>query len=120
EIIYSVVYGSCFFFFQAEDGIRDPLVTGVQTCALPISGAAPSPSAPRRPRAGRSPPPPSGRRRRTGRARARRPSWCRNNRRPDEIGRASCREREEGRGGGGPEKEAQRNQRYTMNSQGEE
>src|SRR5207247_6180339 len=23
-------------FFQAEDGIRDPLVTGVQTCALPI------------------------------------------------------------------------------------
>src|SRR5207247_6355902 len=25
-------------FFQAEDGIRDPLVTGVQTCALPISG----------------------------------------------------------------------------------
>src|SRR5207244_10304436 len=28
---------SCFFFFQAEDGIRDDLVTGVQTCALPIS-----------------------------------------------------------------------------------
>src|SRR2546425_1999143 len=27
---------SCFFFFQAEDGIRDKLVTGVQTCALPI------------------------------------------------------------------------------------
>src|SRR5438105_12006233 len=27
---------SFFFFFQAEDGIRDPLVTGVQTCALPI------------------------------------------------------------------------------------
>src|SRR5205823_6771163 len=26
------------FFFQAEDGIRDKLVTGVQTCALPISG----------------------------------------------------------------------------------
>src|SRR5574340_1411272 len=26
-----------FFFFQAEDGIRDLLVTGVQTCALPIS-----------------------------------------------------------------------------------
>ena len=26
-----------FFFFQAEDGIRDRLVTGVQTCALPIS-----------------------------------------------------------------------------------
>src|SRR2546429_217529 len=28
----------CFFFFQAEDGIRDVAVTGVQTCALPISG----------------------------------------------------------------------------------
>src|SRR5256885_9879743 len=27
-----------FFFFQAEDGIRDYKVTGVQTCALPISG----------------------------------------------------------------------------------
>src|SRR6266487_2883456 len=26
-----------FFFFQAEDGIRDGRVTGVQTCALPIS-----------------------------------------------------------------------------------
>src|SRR5256885_6593702 len=30
-----VVY--VFFFFQAEDGIRDYKVTGVQTCALPIS-----------------------------------------------------------------------------------
>src|SRR3989454_12621743 len=28
-----------FFFFQAEDGIRDYKVTGVQTCALPISEA---------------------------------------------------------------------------------
>src|SRR5437867_10080844 len=28
----------CFFFFQAEDGIRDRTVTGVQTCALPIFG----------------------------------------------------------------------------------
>src|SRR5215218_10509817 len=28
-----------FFFFQAEDGIRDHCVTGVQTCALPISRA---------------------------------------------------------------------------------
>src|SRR2546428_172348 len=28
-----------FFFFQAEDGIRDLIVTGVQTCALPISRA---------------------------------------------------------------------------------
>src|SRR5688572_31247552 len=30
------------FFFQAEDGIRDLTVTGVQTCALPISTPAPS------------------------------------------------------------------------------
>src|SRR2546430_16241239 len=29
-----------FFFFQAEDGIRDLTVTGVQTCALPISGTS--------------------------------------------------------------------------------
>src|SRR5688500_20264919 len=28
-----------YFFFQAEDGIRDYKVTGVQTCALPISAA---------------------------------------------------------------------------------
>src|SRR6266446_10053154 len=28
-----------FFFFQAEDGIRDYKVTGVQTCALPISSS---------------------------------------------------------------------------------
>src|SRR5438034_1623976 len=30
-----------FFFFQAEDGIRDHCVTGVQTCALPISTRRP-------------------------------------------------------------------------------
>src|SRR5258708_2936913 len=35
-----------FFFFQAEDGIRDDLVTGVQTCALPIS-PVPSANCPR-------------------------------------------------------------------------
>src|SRR5438105_10401194 len=33
---YSRVCARGFFFFQAEDGIRDPLVIGVQTCALPI------------------------------------------------------------------------------------
>src|SRR6266487_4688585 len=32
----SYVYLLFFFFFQAEDGIRDGRVTGVQTCALPI------------------------------------------------------------------------------------
>src|SRR2546430_10600918 len=41
-----------FFFFQAEDGIRDLTVTGVQTCALPISllqdqGRHPRPALPR-------------------------------------------------------------------------
>src|SRR2546429_3154299 len=37
----NVVCGIIFFFFQAEDGIRDVAVTGVQTCALPIcSGRA--------------------------------------------------------------------------------
>src|SRR5205807_4689207 len=30
------LYSLCVFFFQAEDGIRDYKVTGVQTCALPI------------------------------------------------------------------------------------
>src|SRR5947207_4534775 len=33
----SSFYFMFFFFFQAEDGIRDHCVTGVQTCALPIS-----------------------------------------------------------------------------------
>src|SRR2546430_7581360 len=43
KLIISVsLDASCifFFFFQAEDGIRDLTVTGVQTCALPISGLA--------------------------------------------------------------------------------
>src|SRR2546430_4797391 len=31
----------CYFFFQAEDGIRDLTVTGVQTCALPIWPSSP-------------------------------------------------------------------------------
>src|SRR6266542_6377272 len=38
----------CFFFLQAEDGIRDATVTGVQTCALPISGKRPIDSGSRR------------------------------------------------------------------------
>src|SRR3989475_5040265 len=37
-----------FFFFQAEDGIRDLTVTGVQTCALPISSRRISPRPRRR------------------------------------------------------------------------
>src|SRR5258706_8777343 len=43
RILITVVFSDdllvfSFFFFQAEDGIRDWSVTGVQTCALPISG----------------------------------------------------------------------------------
>src|SRR5690606_40241021 len=80
---------SIFFFFQAEDGIRDFHVTGVQTCALPISAAA---TLSRRWRAGRRrarhlPAAPPSRRSlaaAAGVARA-----------PDEIGRASGRERGE-------------------------
>src|SRR5260370_128423 len=44
------ITASSFFFFQAEDGIRDSSVTGVQTCALPISplrSARPTPAAAR-------------------------------------------------------------------------
>src|SRR5438067_1836644 len=40
--LYAAVVGElavCVFLFQAEDGIRDRNVTGVQTCALPISDA---------------------------------------------------------------------------------
>src|SRR2546429_771052 len=36
-VVYAFIGGQSFFFFQAEDGIRDVAVTGVQTCALPIS-----------------------------------------------------------------------------------
>src|SRR5438034_7856151 len=47
-----------FFFFQAEDGIRDHCVTGVQTCALPICHAVPAGASPdgtpRGPRRGRA------------------------------------------------------------------
>src|SRR3712207_9488390 len=87
-----------FFFFQAEDGIRYIGVTGVQTCALPISPssatapppAPPSTGTPARSRAGprrrRASPAPSGRRRAPpGRRRGPSP----------EIGRASGRERVE-------------------------
>src|SRR5260370_30583925 len=35
-ILGTLILLSFFFFFQAEDGIRDSSVTGVQTCALPI------------------------------------------------------------------------------------
>src|SRR5688572_31294087 len=87
-----------FFFFQAEDGIRDLTVTGVQTCALPISPPAAAPrhppsagargpahAPPPRPRA--APAPPASPRRAAGRSSP--PA----SRRGRQIGRASCRER---------------------------
>src|SRR5205823_7467826 len=80
-------------FFQAEDGIRDKLVTGVQTCALPIllpgpAGSAPrdSPTPPRNPRAARARPP-------RGRARA----APRGNRRAARWRRSCSRDRSEER-----------------------
>src|SRR5256886_3705486 len=95
---FSSVSAYLFFFFQAEDGIRDLTVTGVQTCALPICRSAGC-----RRRSGRS------RRNRAHRDRAAAPraraaSRCRQRasrkryRRAsvpgsDKIGRASCRER---------------------------
>src|SRR5207253_7801871 len=39
-LVLSKCFNIFFFFFQAEDGIRDGHVTGVQTCALPISPEA--------------------------------------------------------------------------------
>src|SRR5207237_2535306 len=62
------------FFFQAEDGIRDSSVTGVQTCALPICG----PILPARKMV------------RSLNSRASRATFT-----PAQIGRASCRERVE-------------------------
>src|SRR5260370_8386157 len=43
-------YRSSFFFFQAEDGIRDSSVTGVQTCALPISDRVVAPNESQKPK----------------------------------------------------------------------
>src|SRR5256886_13419570 len=39
SVVSRVMYGYYFFFFQAEDGIRDLTVTGVQTCALPLAAS---------------------------------------------------------------------------------
>src|SRR5438128_7024746 len=92
-----------FFFFQAEDGIRDATVTGVQTYALPISKALAQPPTAVEwclpaPAAGTTPPPsgaaraPSRARRRPSRSPAPPPAPTRYAR-SGEIGRASCRER---------------------------
>ena len=80
SVIISVVCNLFFFFFQAEDGIRDRDVTGVQTCALPIcAGHASGTDEP-------------GRGDRLGRGGRHRPQPDPRSGR-DEIGRASCRER---------------------------
>src|SRR5690625_7920656 len=60
----------CYFFFQAEDGIRDGHVTGVQTCALPISGRREAP--PHSPGRGTVERPPESQRPHHGRAATRR------------------------------------------------
>src|SRR2546430_11171437 len=87
-----------FFFFQAEDGIRDLTVTGVQTCALPICRGCPDRLGERPRRAGRHHGDGLDRRRaaRVRRDRARplragRPGYV--SREEEQIGRASCRER---------------------------
>src|SRR5437660_10824634 len=51
DCFYFIVF---FFFFQAEDGIRDGHVTGVQTCALPIFDAGKRPDAVARYRKGQA------------------------------------------------------------------
>src|SRR5256886_13365613 len=87
-----------FFFFQAEDGIRDLTVTGVQTCALPISHRT---LAARRGRAAIPRVPPRGARRLADLERepvlqaapAERPARAHRQGAGVEIGRASCRER---------------------------
>src|SRR5437667_9272774 len=60
DLISCQISNKTSFFFQAEDGIRDRDVTGVQTCALPISAAPAPPRAypSAHPRRGRASSPP--------------------------------------------------------------
>src|SRR5207248_4507559 len=105
--LYTLAYIFFFFFFQAEDGIRDRTVTGVQTCALPIS--------PRyRPNTTSSSPPNRSGRLRGWRSYSSTPSACTARSvsmgdatlaASEEIGRASCRERVEIEEGDGTLKE---------------
>src|SRR5207253_4022414 len=99
------VWAGLSFFFQAEDGIRDGHVTGVQACALPISRRTPS-------WRDTWPAPAGGRRSGSGSGADCGRCWANwrssstvkktgTQARADEIGRASCRERVEGAGGGG-------------------
>src|SRR5258708_15671161 len=88
-----------FFFFQAEDGIRDDLVTGVQTCALPIleRHSKWSRHAPATSRLAHRPSPIATSDRKTGfrpgSFAGRRLAGASNQLRAWQIGRASCRER---------------------------
>src|SRR5215218_11154222 len=59
SVVYEDVSMYIFFFFQAEDGIRDHCETGVQTCALPIWAARPPSTATSRWGGPRSPAEPS-------------------------------------------------------------
>src|SRR5438105_13398457 len=88
-----------FFFFQAEDGIRDPLVTGVQTCALPIFSANTwwqRPSLPRKSSVFTTSAAAASASRCWRRTDMSGPAWSWWG---PKIGRASCREREENMGG---------------------
>src|SRR5256885_14876415 len=85
--VVSMVISLVFFFFQAEDGIRDYKVTGVQTCALPDLPAGWQPPAGRAARHAPAGPAPAWR--------SCRCRWPRRAHRPRQIGRASCRGRVE-------------------------
>src|SRR5438093_8545602 len=109
-----VAFSAVSFFFQAEDGIRDWSVTGVQTCALPIC----RPAAGGGPRRQLQSPGPDDRRARDAAARVRPCAACaavddalhrrgrheREARLRRKIGRASCRERVEDQGAAAPVK----------------
>src|SRR3712207_7314239 len=92
DVLYLVL-----FFFQAEDGIRDIGVTGVQTCALPISPRGTAARTARRRHGPAAPTPRRGTRGSPVRSPPRRTASARRRRRrvksPAQIGRASCRER---------------------------
>src|SRR5262249_59762941 len=98
-VVSSIVF---FFFFQAEDGIRDWSVTGVQTCALPISDAAGRVVQPNGPGVSPSRRRPAASAARRSAARSGTAAGCaRSAARRIQIGRASWRERGESGGGGG-------------------
>src|SRR5690606_40733004 len=112
----SLVYLFLFFFFQAEDGIRDFHVTGVQTCALPIFHDRERAVSEQRRRhqriAGAQDPPHEGAERHD-----REGTYGEDARIAPapraEIGRASCRERVESAGATGTVKKKRRRERDT-------